>query len=290
MTIKNNSSDFIYLFSDCNAPEKVMPSFAESAYTPNEVAFIFDDVNDWEALADDMPVGVNVVILDAKKDGLLQIADYVSSLRTDSMDAIHLISHGASGTLRLGTAVLDSSNLDEYATTLNKIASVLTADGDLMLYGCQVAGGFYGFDFIEKLSKIASVDIAASENLTGAKLLGGDWTLEKSVGNIQSHTLAFSDYASTLTINSPPVLDLNGSATSGTDYSVTLADAANGLVASVAEASDAELDLSHWGGGSLSVQRIKSGGSADGSIHDVFSFTTGSTLYSGRYDCSRQRQ
>jgi hypothetical protein len=87
------------------------------------------------------------------------------------------------------------------------------------------------------------------------------------------------DEAQTITLsnNTVPVLDLNGGI-GGTGNSVTLANAANGLAAAGAIASDAENDSANWDGGSLTVQRVTSGGTADGSVHDVFSFTGGGSF------------
>ncbi|MGV0986277.1 MAG: ESPR-type extended signal peptide-containing protein, partial [Limnohabitans sp.] len=70
------------------------------------------------------------------------------------------------------------------------------------------------------------------------------------------------------------LLDLNG-VSNGTDQTVNLSDAVLGLAAASATASDAENDSSNWNGGSLTIQRITSGGVADGSVNDVFSFTGG---------------
>ncbi len=60
-----------------------------------------------------------------------------------------------------------------------------------MLYGCDVAQGDVGQQFIEQLSVLTGADIAASTNLTGAANQGGDWVLEAVTGIIES-PLAFS--------------------------------------------------------------------------------------------------
>nr|WP_322710474.1 DUF4347 domain-containing protein [Nostoc sp. ChiSLP03a]MDZ8211571.1 DUF4347 domain-containing protein [Nostoc sp. ChiSLP03a] len=54
----------------------------------------------------------------------------------------------------------------------------------LLLYGCNVAAGDAGEEFIEKLHKLTKASIAGSANLTGNAALGGDWNLEISRGEV----------------------------------------------------------------------------------------------------------
>ena len=67
--------------------------------------------------------------------------------------------------------------------------SALAPDADLLVYGCNVAGGQWGFEFIQDLADITGADVAASVDLTGASALGGDWMLESSTGTIEAHTV-----------------------------------------------------------------------------------------------------
>ena len=92
--------------------------------------------------------------------------------------AIHLLSHGAPGSLVLGAAVLNSANLADYSTSLAQIGSHLTGTGDLLIYGCNVAQGEEGMAFVDALSAYTGADVAVSEDLTGAAVLGGDAVLE----------------------------------------------------------------------------------------------------------------
>ncbi|MCE6983387.1 DUF4347 domain-containing protein, partial [Pseudomonas frederiksbergensis] len=84
---------------------------------------------------------------------------------------------------------LDSSNLAEHSAALQGIGSALKADGDLMLYGCRVGKDSAGQAFVDQLAALTGADIAASTDDTGAQALGGNWTLERSSGVLQSASL-----------------------------------------------------------------------------------------------------
>ena len=112
-----------------------------------QIAFIDRSIADWETLLAGLNEDIQVVILDPSTDGLLQIAE---SLRgTNSVSAIHIFSHGSSGEIMLGDAVLNSGNLEQYNAALATIGNALTATGDILLYGCNVAQGEAGLQFIE---------------------------------------------------------------------------------------------------------------------------------------------
>jgi hypothetical protein len=54
-----------------------------------------------------------------------------------------------------------------------------------LLYGCNVAAGDSGAEFIEKLHQLTGANIAASARLTGNVALGGDWELEVIRGELE---------------------------------------------------------------------------------------------------------
>ena len=157
---------------------------------PSRIIFIDSRIANYHTLITQLPVGSEVVLLDAERDGVMQIATALQG-RTD-IDAIDIISHGAPGSLKLGSGVLNSDNLADYATQLTKIEQHLADDGDILLYGCEVAQGEAGQSFIKQLARLTGANVAASTNLTGAADLGGDWVLEAQTGLIKSSTLQLS--------------------------------------------------------------------------------------------------
>ncbi len=61
----------------------------------------------------------------------------------------------------------------------------------ILLYGCNVAAGDAGEEFIQKLHHVTQANIAASRTLTGNPQQGGNWNLEISLGSYQPR-LAFN--------------------------------------------------------------------------------------------------
>ncbi|MFM7738063.1 MAG: DUF4347 domain-containing protein, partial [Planctomycetota bacterium] len=120
-------------------------------------------------------------------DGLQFISNYLAN-SGETFSAIHLLTHGFAGGLQLGSTTLTSSSLDLYANQLAAWQLNLTADADLLLYGCYIADGSTGQQFVSDLAGIIHRDIAASTDATGAGLLGGDWELEYQVGKIAQTT------------------------------------------------------------------------------------------------------
>ena len=65
------------------------------------------------------------------------------------------------------------------------IRSAMTADGDVLVYGCDVAAGDVGQQFVAALAASTDADIAASTDITGAASPGGNWDLEAHVGDAE---------------------------------------------------------------------------------------------------------
>jgi large repetitive protein len=153
----------------------------------NDIVFIFNNVKDYAQLAAAVPDGSEVHVLDSTKDGLAQMAAIVDG-RSD-IGALHIVSHGGAGVLNLGALTLDKANLGDHANVLAKIGGALAADGDILLYGCDVAAGA-GNGFVDQLAQLTGADVAASTNATGSAALGGDWVLEYSRGQVaDTHAL-----------------------------------------------------------------------------------------------------
>ncbi|KGA25466.1 hypothetical protein KS44_01380 [Pectobacterium brasiliense] len=164
-----------------------------------EVVFIDTSLTDYQTLVDNVPTGIEVVLLDGSKDGLSQLAEWAKN--HSGYDAIHVLSHGGEGELQLGTLTLDSKTADARAADLTTLGSALTESGDLLLYGCEVAQNS-GQSFVSLLAQITGADIAASNDTTGQ---GGDWNLEIQTGIIEAATLHVDNYQHSLHVNNTEV-------------------------------------------------------------------------------------
>ncbi|MGE8322864.1 MAG: DUF4347 domain-containing protein, partial [Pseudomonas sp.] len=124
------------------------------------LVFVDSHVVDYQMLISTFGADTQWVLLDADWDGVLQIQ--AAAAGYENLDSIQFISHGGPGSLYLGATVLDSSNLYQYENSLQVIGSTLTATGDILFYGCNVAQGDLGRHFIERLAQITGADVAAS--------------------------------------------------------------------------------------------------------------------------------
>ncbi|MAD35868.1 cadherin-like domain-containing protein, partial [Tistrella sp.] len=155
-----------------------------------EVAFIDTRVTDWQTLAAGLAQDVEIVVLDAGRDGLEQIADWMAE-QSGAVDAIHIISEGSVGEIWLGSSTLSDRNIDDRAGDLAVIGAGLAEDGDILLYGCDVAGGSDGLAFLGRLAELTGADVAASDDATGSVAANGggrfgDWDLEVSIGQVDT--------------------------------------------------------------------------------------------------------
>ncbi|MFC5311201.1 DUF4347 domain-containing protein [Azospirillum rugosum] len=149
-----------------------------------EVVFIESNVPDYQQLVDGVKPGVEVVVLDASKDGLAQMAAWAQT--HSGYDAIHIISHGSEGQVNLGSLQLNSRAVADRSVDLAALGASLTHDGDILLYGCGVAQST-GQAFLTDMANATGADVAASTDSTGVSNQGGNWTLEASRGSIDAN-------------------------------------------------------------------------------------------------------
>ena len=156
--------------------------------------FIDSNIADYQSLVAGVTSGTEVHVLDPIEDAVTQITQTL--LGRTGISSVHIVSHGQAGGLRLGTTELNASSLDRDASQISSWSQALTEDADILLYGCEIAQGDLGFNFVQRLGQITGADIAASTDRTGDRDAGGNWNLEVHTGDIaaglvfQSSTLA----------------------------------------------------------------------------------------------------
>ncbi|RKZ48833.1 MAG: hypothetical protein DRQ58_03530, partial [Gammaproteobacteria bacterium] len=150
-----------------------------------EIIFVDSSVNDYQTLLSGINQNVEVIMLDANRDGVEQIAEILAG--RSNINAIHIISHGDTGQLHLGNTILTAESMQgEHVDELAIIGQALSSDADILIYGCNFAAGEYGQQAAETLAKLTGADVAASDDATGATELGGDWDLEVQQGDIET--------------------------------------------------------------------------------------------------------
>jgi hypothetical protein len=178
---------------DTHGQADATPASTPVAVPGQSVVFVDSRVKDADSLLKGVAPGTQVVQLDASRDGLQQIADYLDTHQ--GISSVQIIAHGNAGDLWLGDSYLSADNVAARSAVLAEIGKDMNAGGDIMIYGCYTAEGERGLSFVDSLAQLTGRDVAASSNRTG---IGGDWDLEIVTGNIESanvlSTTAMSEY------------------------------------------------------------------------------------------------
>ena len=230
---------------------------------------IDSQVDGWQSLVSGVGVDTRVLMLNSGSDGISQISTYLSADSQDftPLESIHIVSHGSSGSLLLGSSLINSENIKKYTNQLAVIGNALTDSGDILLYGCNVAQGQQGQSFIEQLATAMGADVAASDDLTGASLLGGDGVLEQSIGVVKTAVLPITALQSLLAVNTAPSFSVGGFLT--TDFG------GSDTGASVKVQTDGKILLAGSSDNNFALARYNTNGSLDSSFDTDGKLTTG---------------
>jgi len=157
-----------------------------------ELAFIDNGIADRALLVADLARqqaagrAIDIIDIGRAQDGIAVITEALG--RSQGIGAIHLLAHGSDGRVHLGNADLDAAALGTRAAEVAGWGAALAPGADLLIYGCDVAAGARGMALIDRLAALTGADVAASDDITGAAALGGDWRLEQRTGAIQAQT------------------------------------------------------------------------------------------------------
>ena len=174
-----------------------------------EVVFVDASVENLRELLGEIDPAAEVVMIDPSSDGVEQMADALQG--REDVDAVHVLTHGSAGELRLGNAVLTTNSISgEFADELAAIGSVLTDDGDILIYGCNFGEGENGALAAAALAEATGADVASSDDPTGRAGLGGDWDLEIEVGRLETETILAENWEGVLAGGNIQVVDEGG--------------------------------------------------------------------------------
>ncbi len=148
-----------------------------------QIIFVDPSVQDYQSLIQDTD-RAQIFILNENLSAIEQITNALKNQK--NISALHILSHGSPGSVNLGTEELNENNLENCSQQLKQWGKALTENADILLYGCSIAKGEAGHNFLKRLSEITDANIAASATPTGSALLGGDWNLEVQIGDIST--------------------------------------------------------------------------------------------------------
>ena len=261
------SGDDVKSFDATNELAEALVDSLPSA-TSNEIVFIDSAVENYQTLLKGIDPSVEVIILDATRDGVEQIAEILSG-RSD-IDAIHIIAHGESGKIQLGDTILDAASIaGEHADELATINNALSSQADILIYGCDFGAGDLGVEAVAALARATGADVAASDDTTGHKDLGGDWDLEVETGKIESE-IVVSQEAQNEFVEKLPITITN------TSDATVLADAIFGAGVTILDSSTPGVSDPSYSGTAAQAGTF-TGGDASGylSFEDGVIFSSG---------------
>jgi len=168
---------------------------------------------------------LEIIPLNPARDGIAQVSQALKG--RSRIDAIHFLTHGSNGTVQLGRSRLDSPRLAAGAGTLTTWGQALKTDADLLFYGCDLAAGAQGREFIQRLATLTHADVAASSDKTGHVSQGGNWKLEFNTGPIATPLVISRPMQAAWNhlLNTYPVTNANDSGAGSLRQAITDANA-----------------------------------------------------------------
>jgi len=161
-----------------------------------ELIFIDSATPDYQLLIQDLLANQSadrtfeIIRIDSDDNGLQIISDTLAT--QSNVDAVHLISHGSDGNVNLGNVALNHNTLPDFEAAITQWGNAFTTDGDLLIYGCDFAATEDGKALAARISALAEVDVASSDDSTGGVDRNANWVLEQITGNVET-SVPFSD-------------------------------------------------------------------------------------------------
>ena len=188
---------------DCPPPEQTLAqeasvdgSVATVRQPVRELVVVDPSLDDVDTLLSDLEArltdvsAVEVVLLDPEA-GIGQLSEILDRHR--DLSAVHLLSHGDEGAVRIGSEWLTATSLTGVAAEVAGWGDALSSDGDILIYGCDVAGSDAGIELVESLSVLTGADVGASDDDTGSSSRGGDWNLEYAAGRVETEVIVSTE-------------------------------------------------------------------------------------------------
>ena len=191
--------------SKTEKPAAADTSPAPAAEAIHDLVFIDSRVADADAFANAAGPGRLVIKIEANEDGFDVISKTLAKQGAE-ISSIHIIGHGSEARAALGSTAFDAATVAENIDLLHGWQTRLTADADILFYGCKVAAGEKGAELIAAIASATGADVAASADDVGNSDGIVDWSLEKTTGVIEASVIAPADYAGKLVKTPSPVV------------------------------------------------------------------------------------
>lgn len=149
-----------------------------------EIVFVDSAVRNYQDLLGSKINDVDIYILNAEENAFTQMTNILST--KENISAIHVISHGNVGAIELAGEIYDAKALEAYQDEMMAWRDSLREGADILLYGCRIGANQEGLDFMNEFAMLTGADILASEDLTAAEDLGGNFILERRIGEIEA--------------------------------------------------------------------------------------------------------
>ncbi|WP_341734487.1 FG-GAP-like repeat-containing protein, partial [Microcoleus sp. EPA2] len=146
---------------------------------PTEIVILDPTIPDSQQIAQGIKPHTATYILKNQPDAVEQITTVLA--QHTGIAALHIITHGDSGSLYLGTTELNSSNIQNYSYQFQQWRNSLTDNANIILYGCNVAAGDRGNQFLTQLHQLTGANISANSQPTGNSALGGSWDIPQLI-------------------------------------------------------------------------------------------------------------
>ncbi|NEQ45309.1 MAG: DUF4347 domain-containing protein [Leptolyngbya sp. SIOISBB] len=174
----------------------IVTRFSSDGTDAAQLVFLDTTVPDYTRLLFGAADGTTTVAIPVSENGIARVTDVLHQV--DAADAVHIVSEGNEGEFWLGNAYVSNETLEQYKAQLQQWGGLLSAEADILIYACLAARGTAGLSLLNEIASLTGADVAGSIDLTGNEANGGDWLLERSVGQIEAgrafETITLEEY------------------------------------------------------------------------------------------------
>ena len=126
-----------------------------AAQDATDLVIIDGGIENAEALLASVPANASLIMLDSSRSGVQQITEAIASHQ--NLGSVHLMCHATDGAMAIGNETLSNQNIDTHRDSIAQWGQTMSDGADLVIYGCDLAGGANGAALLNQLASIAAV-------------------------------------------------------------------------------------------------------------------------------------